>query len=196
MEKITNFIIQYSDIVYSIIGILLVAIGYRMQGKNKNFMEELLMKYRTENYQANSPPKGETFSQYKPVYRLNTATNTLENTGEVIDIDEVVRSCVHTCLDQILERFIAPQAAIDTQVQEREAMQADIDMLQEAFVTAEDYKARYDLPAEYSMHEVYAAIADMHKKVSASIEQQRDALKKRMEGGKKDETTPTDTESE
>ena len=54
----------------------------------------------TTAQQSVEPTEGQTFETTKPVYRLNNATGELEKTDEVVDLQEVINSCIDSALDR------------------------------------------------------------------------------------------------
>lgn len=175
MQSILGFIAEYSYIFSPLLSLL---VAFLLFFDKKKFKEVInLIKYRTENYLDSEPRKAQTFENLKPIKRLNKSTGLLEETGEFIDIDELVKSSLSTTLDRILDRFLPAQDAEDELVAERNALADDIDVLQDSFTLAEEYKQRYSLDENMSTHDVFKKLNEMYADMSAKIAESQNIIK-------------------
>lgn len=169
-----DFIINNLEIIKIIIYVILTVILFIRTG-NKKYMEELKnMIYRKENYQDKEKEKGQTFSQFKPVYRLNKATGLLEKTDEVVDVNELVNSCKDACLNALLERFMPCQTIEDVAQVEVNAMQDDLDIATETVNLANYYKEKFALPVETSIEDVFKVVNQKSQELKTKIEQSKE----------------------
>lgn len=157
-----DFIKQYwfiIELLISFIGILVGFLVYRKTG-NKKILSEVyeMIKYRTQNYVDKTPVKGQTFSNLKPVYRLNKVTNELEKTEDVVDIDELVQSCKEQCLNAVLEKFFPTQQTMETAIDSYNNMIDDIDYLADAAELAESYREKFNLSDTLSITDIFKEV--------------------------------------
>lgn len=132
------------------------------------------MKYKTETtFQDTSV---QTFSNLKPVYRLNKSTGQLEKTEDFIDIDEIVRSSLTTTLDYILDKFLPNSMGVSDEVFERDVLNDKLDVMQNAFEFAEELKEKYKLDKNLSMTEVFAKVKEMSINISKDIEEKQKVI--------------------
>lgn len=128
------------------------------------------MKYRTENYQDTEKVSGQTFDTLLKTYRVNKVSNELEETGEVIDIQEMINSSVSSCLTEVLSRFFPDNVPVDNdKVAIVEQMQDDLDYLQDTFAVAERYKEMLGLSPETSVQDVFKAVQLKSQELSNSL---------------------------
>ena len=113
------------------------------------------MVYRTEKDALNSSV-GTDFSKsrFKPVYRYNKATDELELTDEVIDLQECIDSCRDSALNAILERFL-PTETVDEISELRDEYADDLDFATEMLDKAEYYREKFNLPTDMSVTEIF-----------------------------------------
>lgn len=175
MDIILDFISEYSYIFSPLLSVFVAILLLFDKIKLKEIIN--LIKYRTENYLDSEPRKAQTFENLKPIKRLNKSTGQLEETGEFIDVDELVKSSLSTTLDRILEKFLPVQNAGDELVAERNALADDIDVLQDSFTLAEEYKQRYSLDDNMSTHDVFKKLNEMYSEMSAKIAESQKIIK-------------------
>lgn len=174
MESIQNFLSQY-DKVISIVSFIFMAIFsllmYKRTG-NINYIKEVFnaMLNKENGNQETKVVKGQTFTNLKPVYRLNKSTGKLELTDEVIDIDEVVKSSLTTTLDYILDKFLPNSMGISDEVYENEAMLDKLDVMQNAFSLAEELKTKYKLDSNLSITEVFDKVKELQVNIQKDID--------------------------
>lgn len=140
---------------------------------NKKFLEEVFSMIERKVLNNDKKPvvsKGQSFSSLVPVYRLNKATNELELTDEVVDIDEVANSCKDVALNAVLERFM-PYQGVDELVEERDLLCDKLDLLREASEMAEDLKHKYKLDDSLSYVEVFKALNEKRGIIDSRIKE-------------------------
>lgn len=195
MDEILTFLGEHVlDIVRVGILLLVSILIFLRTGDKKIFKEVLEMekKYRTENYQDKSPVKGQTFNRYQRVFKLNQVTNELEVTDEVIDIQEMVNSCKSMCMTEILDKFLPNIDTLENDtVQEVVNMEGDLDFMQEAFLTAQDYKKKYNLSEDMSVEQVFDFVSKQRDLVSKRVDYLKGLQEKKEEvKGNEDEKAP------
>lgn len=135
------------------------------------------MNYRKENYNVDpetgkTVTEGQTFDQFYQKFRLNSATNELEEDG-VVDIQEMINSNLESCLTRVIERYL-PNDDVDDAIGEYEALRDNLDYMYEAGNVAEDLKERYGLDPSLSMSQVYEEVnkraSAMKKDIDAKIQ--------------------------
>lgn len=150
---------------------LFLAVFYAVKtGNVKNLIKEVSeMKYKFRTEQTVEPSKGQEFPETKPVYRLNKATGELEQTDEVVNLQEIINSCIDTALDRALDRLM-PKVQVAEDIAELDTMREDLDFAMQACDLAEDYREKYNLPASYSVNEIYNHVAKEAEILKAKIE--------------------------
>lgn len=138
-----------------------------------------MIKYRTNN-QTDSTFVGQSFDKFKPVYRLNKATGVLEETDEVIDIQEVVNSCKDMALNAVLERFL-PSSIVGEDVAIVAKMQDDVDKMRDVLSLAEEYRDKYGLSDSLSTQEIFDTISKKSIELKEKIEEIKKNEKKEIE---------------
>lgn len=180
--------------IMQLLSLVVVTIVFFLKTGDKKIIKEFLQtmkEFRTESYKDNSKPTGLTFEKLKPVYRLNKATNELEMTDEVIDIDEVVNSAVCTTLESVLDRLM-PTSVIDEQTVVYNNMVDDLDYMQDVSQMAESYKKLYNLDSKLSIQEVMAFIktkaTDTKNLIDSEVAKKENIKKEVLKDEKKKET--------
>lgn len=174
METILQFLQDYDKLI-SILSFVFMAVFavllYRKTG-NIKYLEEVFqdMKYRKENYQDKEPVKGQTYSKYVDVYRLNKATGLLEKEDTPIDIDELIKSSMNNILDVILDKFLPNNTPIVDEVAQRDVLRDDLDILQEGFEIAQEMRERYKLSDDMSVQDIFAYVNKKYDEVSKDIQ--------------------------
>lgn len=148
------------------------------------------MNYNFKTQQSVEPTKGQTFPTTKPVYRLNKATGRLEETEEVIILQDVIDSCLETCLDRTLDRLM-PKIQASEDLAQLDTMRDDLDFAMETCELAEQYREKYKLPDSYSVNDIFDHVAKEAEILKAKIETVQ-ATKKEV----KNETKETVQKSE
>lgn len=149
---ITDYIVL---IVYLVFSVLL----FRKTG-DINYLKEVLyqMKYKTEQTASSQNKAGQTFNRFVPVYRLNKATNQLEKTDDVIDMQELTNSSLDMSLNSILERYLPTGTQEQVVTEHYNKMVDDLDEMRLLNDKAEYYRQQLNLPLEYSVAQVFQAV--------------------------------------
>lgn len=149
--------------------------------------------YRLQNYQDKKPVEGQKFEKEKDLYRLNKTTGILEKTGEKIDIDAVIQSCVSTTLDALLERFLPQDVIIDSLIRQREELHDDLDFFQESFMKADEYRKMFNLPDHMSVNDVFEFVKKKHDDLGKKVNELQE--KENNKGGEQNEEKETKPEA-
>lgn len=154
----SEYFSDYSNIIDLIKSIVFIIVSFFLffKTKNVNYLKEVLKMTK----ETKVVKKGTTFTNLVPVYRLNKATNVVEDTGEKIDIDELVQSNLSSCLDSILSKFLAPAPEDATKdiVADLSSMQDDLDAFTSISQKCEEYKEKYNLDSSLSFQQVFDAV--------------------------------------
>ena len=128
------------------------------------------MKYRTENYVEKEKVEGQKFDNLLKVYRVNKVTNELEETGETIDIQEMINSSLSSCMTEVLSKFFPDNVPVDDEnVLIAQEMQDDLDYLQDTFAVAEKYRDMYNLDPAMSVREIFDFIKFKSNELTNSL---------------------------
>lgn len=132
--------------------------------------------------------KGQTFSKFQNVYRLNKQTGVLEKTEDVIDVSELIQSCKQTCLDACLERFL-PQEQVVDEVADNLSRTLDVmDILREGIDTAERYRDEFQLDPSLSVYDVFEEVKKRSESLNSRLKTlKEEALKKEESKNEKNE---------
>lgn len=141
------------------------------------------MNYKFKTLQSVEPSEGQTFPTTKPVFRLNKATGELEDTGETVDLQEVINSCIDTALDRALDRLM-PKVQQAEDLIELETMREDLDFAMEACNRAEDYREKFKLDDKLSVTDVFAYVAKQAEILDAKRKQAMAGQKESVENEK------------
>lgn len=180
MNNILIFLKENYQLIIILLTLVFGVIAYFKTGSNKLLNKSITslinllnkdggvdMEYRTENYQDSlkkSELKGQTFSNKLKTYHLNKVTDCLEEDG-VIDLQELVNSCVNTCLDEVLTKFF-PETQVSDGVGVVDIKQDDLDVLQESFALADKYRGILGLSPDTSVADVFKAMEDKRVELS------------------------------
>ena len=182
MDFFEWFSLNWFEVLTTFISLLVALIVFFKTKDYKKFLEVLKdMKFRLPNYLEKEEPEVQTFSKLKPVYKLNKITGELEDTGEVIDIDEYVNSFKDQALQVVLERFM-PALSHSDDVLEYQDTCSDLDLMQESFLVADSYRVKYGLSDDLSVRDVFKVVSDkaqeLKKKVDAfSVKNKSEVVK-------------------
>jgi len=94
------------------------------------------------------------FDKFRKTYRLNEATDELEETG-LVDIVEEVNSYKDYGLESQLERFLPPESL---EQREQTELQSRLDFMQEAFRLGEQYREKFGLSEDTPLEDVFKAV--------------------------------------
>lgn len=184
LQLIYEFFGNNSELLFLLTVIFDIVFGVLLfvRTKNKKIMEDLVMKYRTEQdaLSKSIPSPVVKLSGTRFEYRLNKSTGLLEKTGE-IDIDELVNSFDAQTLNAIYQRFF-PNTPQDDAIYEYGCTNDDIDKMQDAFALAESYREKYKLPEDMHFSEIFAYVS----KKNIELKEKIDFVEKIKSEAKKD----------
>ncbi len=163
-----EFFLDNYEFLFEVLGFALFAVSAIVlfcKTGDKKYLKEIENKmdkliYRTPNYSRTEEIKGQDFSDYKPVYRLNQATGELEKTDELICISEFVNANKDVALSATLERLIPQETESQLLSSEHRQLISDIDFLQETRLMTDEYRDKYDLPEDYSDSQVFEFLTE------------------------------------
>lgn len=164
-----------------------------VKGKNIdiNSILEVLMKYRTSNFQDTEKVSGQNFVGLKPIYRLDKTTGNLVETGEFVDIQEMINSSIETCLENCLKRFLPDDTLEESNLEYNYSRAVDdLDAIRYATELANEYKDKLGLDPSLGVKEVFDEVG----KYSQSLKGRLDLMAKKKEV--KDETQKNEQKSE
>lgn len=115
------------------------------------------MKFRLPFYREKEEPSKITFNSVKIVYRLNKATGRLEDSGDRLDVQELVDSCKSFALDMLLDKFL-PQVDQSDDIAVRGELLDDLDLLQESHERACYWREKLGLDEYADDKSVFAAM--------------------------------------
>lgn len=145
----------------------------------------MLIIYRLPNYQDvedfDKSINKQEFSQNTPEYVYNEQTGELEKTGQFIDDKEKIQSYRSSSFEEILKKYLDSDIALSVaekpvDLHYGESLSKD-DMAEFAKIidTAENYRAKYNLPLELSPVEIFEQVnklAEYSKKKSSKVIEQ------------------------
>lgn len=146
---------------FEIIKILALLLGVILFSKksNKNFLEVFEMLFKTNDVLGQST-KGQNFTRFSKVYRLNKATGDLEDTGDVIDVHELIQSCKDTSLDACLEKYLPNvTTAEDTAINYHKSLDV-LDAMLNATQLAEKYRDELELDSSLSFNDIFKKVKE------------------------------------
>lgn len=190
-----DWILNNWQLCLEVVGIVvsvIMAIILSIKTRNVKYLKEVkeMIKFRTAGYREKEEPFAQSFPNTRPVYRLNKATGELEETDEVIDIDELVNSCKDTCLQACLERFIPKEEDSDDLTLYND-MVDDLDVMAQVAERAEEYREAFNLQGA-SIEEVFSYVGQHAEELKKKLE----ASDKIKNGGFEDETTEKGAEND
>lgn len=149
------------------------------------------MKFRLPFYRETEEPSKITFNSLKVVFRLNKATGRLEDTGDRVDVQELVDSCKSLALDMLLDRFL-PQVDSSDDIAVRGELLDDLDLLQESHERACYWREKLGLDEYADDKAVFAAMeakrAELWERLNKTI--------KKEEKRSENEKSPAQPQSE
>lgn len=179
------FQIYFSEILGLVQTLILIvtAVYLTKVTKNPKFLEGvfdvIMTKYKTE--QTVTKTKGQKFAHTIPVYEVDSKTGELIKTDKLINIDELVNSSKDSALNNIYDRFL-PDENVDNIVNFDLHNDRDIQLndLRKSFELVENYRSKYNLPADMEPLDVLSYVEKSAKKAKESV-----ALLKEREEAKK-----------
>lgn len=139
-----------------------------------------MIKYKTSPETAKMEGQDFTNANLKAVYRLNRASGELEKTEEIIDVQELIQSCVSQALDAALERFFPTQAAAQQRA-DLDVLTDDLDEMTNVLNLVEEYKERYNMDVGSSVEEVFARVSQESETLKKQIEAAKQPAVKKVE---------------
>ena len=175
MDNIYKFLQESSilaDYVVLAVYVVLSVLLFRKTG-DINYLKEVLlqMKYKTEQSASSQNNAGQTFNRFVPVYRLNKATNQLEKTDDVIDMQELTNSSLDMSLNSILERYLPTGTQEQVVTEHYNKMIDDLDEMRLLNDKAEYYRSQLNLPLEYSTAQVFQAVEEKSNELKKVLEE-------------------------
>lgn len=153
-----------------VISIVSAVVLYCRTG-DKNFLKKV-DKYEMEKKKYVQTWKEE--DSFKPVYKVNSRTGELEDTGERIDIQGLIESCRDYCLDACLERLMlnnsVPDGYIDGLEDEQSQYWDDLDEMTAAIDLAEEYRDKLNLPLTADLQTIFKAVQHAADDLGAQID--------------------------
>lgn len=115
------------------------------------------LKYKTFETANVQRPVPQTFSPMKDEYILDPKTGEIEKLPIQKNVQDEIDSYLECALDRILERLLPKDNVTETDdpFEGYSVRVADLSELGSAMELAEDYRERYNLPATYSMAQIY-----------------------------------------
>ena len=147
------------------------------------------MVYKFKTTSSVEKTVGQEFPTTKPVYRLNKATGELEETGDVVVLQEVIDSCLDQVLERTLDRLM-PKVEEANDVAQYDEMIDDLDVAMEVADKAEYYREKLGLADDLSINDIFNAVNLEAEKLKSKIDTVQ-ALRKEKDNEKK-----TDEKSE
>lgn len=183
-----------SEIVTLFCSIFLTCFYAIKTGGLKNLLKECVdMNYKFKTQKNVVQSKGQTFETTKPVYRLNKATGELEITDEIVDLQEIIDSCLDSALACVLDRLL-PRVQEVEDVAELDTMREDLDFAMQTCELAEEYREKYKMPETYSVQDIFDEVAKRAEILKAKVDTYQ-ALKKGVNKDEKKEN-PEESKSE
>lgn len=159
MDYLEKILSEYSYVIdiLKFLAFLLISILLFLKTRDIKYLKGVvdMIPRRNVHYQDTEKVSGQTFENFKPVYRLNKITGELEDTGEVIDISEAVNSYKDLVLDEIFKRFLPTEDDQSGLVYEQSELVDKLDVMRQSFELADQYKERYKLPEDLSPAQVF-----------------------------------------
>ena len=115
------------------------------------------MKFRLPSYREIEEPQKIIFNSVKIVYRLNKTSGRLEDSGDRVDIQQLVDSCKSLALDMLLDKFL-PQVDDSEDIAVRGELLDDLDLLQESHERACYWREKLGLDEYADDKAVFAAM--------------------------------------
>lgn len=149
--------------------------------------------YRKQSYREDLKERGvatgQTFERFKPIYRLNKETNELVDTGEVIDIHEVIQSCKDSVLSSVLDRFFPEESLSDNEIEYADNVD-NLDRMAELGDLITEYRERYKLDDGLSIKQVIQAVQSRNEELKQKIKSKKEELENAQTNKPQGEQTP------
>lgn len=150
------------------------------------------MKFKSRDEVVTRQAVDYTSSRFKKVFRYNKSTGELEETDEVVDLQEEIDSMRDYCLQACLERFECQYSdEISTTQQNVDVLQDDLDTLNSIYAVAEAYRDKYQLGDDVDIKDVFKAMYAERDQMKQHIS----ALKEKQKGVTENETSAQTSQS-
>lgn len=117
------------------------------------------MKFKSRDEVGSRQAVDYSSSRFKKVYRYNKTSGELEETDEIVDLQEEIDSMRDYCLQACLERFECQYSdEVATTQQNVDALQDDLDTLNSIYAVAEAYRDKYQLDDDVDIKDVFKAM--------------------------------------
>ena len=161
---------------------LVVSVFLFFKTKDVKYLKEVFNMFKFGTPPEKISSYQQSFSNLKPVYRLNKATNELEKTDDVIDISELVNSCKDVCLQACLERFIPADDSSDD-LNLYSDMLDDLDVMRDVLDRVEDYREAFGLDGA-SVEEVFDYVGQHAEELKKKLDSAENKKNGGLENGK------------
>lgn len=133
------------------------------------------MLYRKSNYTEakDYKPYAQSFSSFKKDYRLDERNNELVETGTETNIQAQIQSALESTFDKLIQKYLPTQQEEDPAVKTLARMQDRLDLMSQAFDTAEEYREQYQLSDDLSATEIFKLINDKSEQLKTYIKEQQ-----------------------
>lgn len=157
-------IVEVGVLFFAIAGFLFSFVNYCRTGNLKQYANDIKfilkesedMKYKTSDQREKAQ---QTFTPYKNEYVYDERNNTLEATGEQIDVQKLINSVLPTALESILQKYLNNQAVAispeDKVIVDYSDLRDDLEMRTDYINVAEDYREKFGLSADMTHEEIY-----------------------------------------
>lgn len=164
--------------------ILLLLISFLQYRKTGNilFGGKSKMVYKTETDLYKSVKLGQDFTGCHLVktWRVNAQGN-LEETGELVDIDELIESNRDTCLANVLAKFTEVEQGLtkidNENVSRYSGMQDDLIELGELMERGEELRDKYKLDDKLTTKQVFDYVTKQSQELNAKIKLEQEKMK-------------------
>lgn len=182
MEKIFNYLMEYFPVVLSLI---FTIITFVKTGKIKSYLGEMdeMIKYRSRNYRQTDETlkeKGQTFDCMQKSYKVDKKTNSLVETGDLVNLQEEIQSMAETALSKVLAKFL-PDFDQDTVTQEYDKVTGDLDYLTEMLGEVEDIKQAYGLQEQMTLAEMQDFLIKRQETYKKEIKKNEKKIEEKIE---------------
>lgn len=191
IEQIINIAVTALSVIFHIVTMVLCAKGYHVycQHDSNTYSEVDDMKSKTANYREKNGVVKQSFDKLIPQYSLNTRTNELVETPDKLDIQELINSNLESCLERVLMRLM-PQQVDDGSVALLDDLEDDLDVMNEAFTAAEEWREKLGLSETLDTAAVFGELEKYSNTLKAQLNKNKE-VKPNVET-QKEKSTPDD----
>lgn len=156
-------------IVYPLLVVLQILLGNR--NANSIIKEVLTMLYRTPDYRECEDTQAQSFSRTKPMYELDTRTNSLVKQENELDIQELINSRLDSCLQKALERLMPDETEKDGLIADFTDTRDDMDVLAEALDVAETWRDKLGLPEDMPTAAIFGEMTKYEQSLKTKLKE-------------------------